>query len=76
MPTYDKRFPYTTELEMPVIGLEAEFKVFIDDLESIPEKIWRTPAAFIDRPLLKRTNKSMQLPTGGRFISTAACSKS
>src|SRR5438132_2256614 len=65
VPTYDKRFPYTTELEMPVIGLEAEFKVFIDDLESIPEKIWRTPAAFIDRPLLKRTNKSMQLPTGG-----------
>src|SRR4051794_26583678 len=27
MPTYDARFPYTSELEMPVIGLEAEFKV-------------------------------------------------
>src|SRR5438552_1096266 len=65
VPTYDKRFPYTTELEMPVIGLEAEFKVFIDDVESPPERVWRTPAAFIDRPLLKRTNKSMQLPTGG-----------
>jgi hypothetical protein len=65
MPTYDERFPYTTELEMPVIGIEAEFKVFIDDTEVAPEKVWRTPAGFIDRPLLKRTNKSMQLPTGG-----------
>ncbi|HEX9406076.1 MAG TPA: hypothetical protein VF975_02070 [Thermoanaerobaculia bacterium] len=65
MPIYDERFPYTTELEMPVVGLEAEFKVFIDDEEAIPEKVWRTPAGFIDRPLLKRTNKSMQLPTGG-----------
>ena len=65
MPLYDERFPYTNELEMPVIGLESEFKVFIDDEEVIPERVWRTPAAFVDRPLLKRTNKSMQLPTGG-----------
>jgi hypothetical protein len=65
MPTYDHRFPYTNELAMPVIGLEAEFKVFVDDIERVPEEIWRTPAAFIDRPLLKRTNKSLQLPTGG-----------
>lgn len=65
MPTYDERFPYTNELAMPVIGLEAEFKVFVDDQERVPEEIWRTPAAFIDRPLLKRTNKSLQLPTGG-----------
>ena len=65
MATYDERFPYTSELAMPVIGLEAEFKIFVDDTEREPEEIWRTPAAFIDRPLLKRTNKSLQLPTGG-----------
>ena len=65
MPTYDERFPYTNELAMPVIGLEAEFKVFVDDQERTPEEVWRTPAAFIDRPLVKRTNKSLQLPTGG-----------
>lgn len=65
MPIYDERFPYTSELEMPVIGLEAEFKVFIDDKEAVPEEVWRTPAGFIDRPLVKRTTKSMQLPTGG-----------
>lgn len=62
---HDPRFPYRNELEMPVIGLEAEFKVFIDDKEVAPEEVWRTPAAFIDRPLLKRTTKSSQLPTGG-----------
>jgi len=62
---YDARFPYASELEMPVIGVEAEFKVFLDEREVAPEKIWRTPAAFVDRPLLKRTNKSLQLPTGG-----------
>lgn len=65
MPTYDARFPYASELEMPVIGLEAEFKVFVGEVESTPEEIWRTPAGFVNRPLLKRTNKSMQLPTGG-----------
>ncbi len=62
---HDPRFPYRSELEMPVIGLESEFKVFVDDLEIVPEEYWRTPAAFIDRPLLKRTTKSSQLPTGG-----------
>jgi len=50
---------------MPVIGLEAEFKVFVDDVEVIPEEYWRTPSAFIDEPLLMRTSKSLQLPTGG-----------
>lgn len=63
--THDERFPYTSELELPVIGLEAEFKVFVDDVEVVPEEKWRTPAAFIDRPLVRRSNKSLQLPTGG-----------
>lgn len=50
---------------MPVIGLEAEFRTFVDEREIIPEEYWRTPAAFMDRPLLRRTNKASQLPTGG-----------
>ncbi|MCU1349352.1 MAG: hypothetical protein JWO56_2382 [Acidobacteria bacterium] len=60
-----QRFPYRDELEMPVIGLESEFKPFVDGVEVVPEEVWRTPSAFIDRPLLKRTSKSSQLPTGG-----------
>ena len=58
-------FPYRSQLDMPVIGLEAEFKVFVDGEEEAPETLWRTPANLVDRPLLKRTNKSLQLPTGG-----------
>jgi len=59
------RFPYRNELDLPVVGLEAEFRVFVDENEVVPEQYWRTPTAFIDRPLLHRTSKSSQLPTGG-----------
>ena len=59
------RFPYRNELLLPVIGLEAEFKVFVDGKEVVPEELWRAPTSFIDRPLLARTSKSSQLPTGG-----------
>lgn len=62
---YDERFPYRTELDMPVIGIEAEFKVFLDGQPVEPEAVWKQPSGFIQRPLLKRTNKSSQLPTGG-----------
>ncbi|MDQ3283944.1 MAG: hypothetical protein M3Q69_21275, partial [Acidobacteriota bacterium] len=65
MSTEPLRFPYRNELAMPVVGLESEFKVFVDDEEIVPEEYWRAPTSFIDRPLLKRTSKSSQLPTGG-----------
>lgn len=64
-PPHDVRFPYRSELELPVIGLESEFQIVLDGTDVAPEDIWRTPASFMDRPLLKRTNKSLQLPTGG-----------
>jgi hypothetical protein len=65
MATHDPRFPYKAELALPVIGLEAEFKVFVDEVETLPEELWRTPAAFMTQPLLKRANRALQLPTGG-----------
>lgn len=65
MPSDPLRFPYRNELAMPVIGLEAEFKVFVDDAEVVPEEYWRTPDAFIARPLVRRSTRSVQLPTGG-----------
>ena len=52
-------------LQMPVMGMEAEFNVFIDGVEIDPRKYWGTPGAFIDAPLLKRERSSFQLPTGG-----------
>jgi hypothetical protein len=62
---YDPRFPYRTELDHPVVGLESEFVVWIDEQKVVPEEVWKTPSGFIQRPLLSRSNKSSQLPTGG-----------
>ncbi|HEX8171805.1 MAG TPA: hypothetical protein VF824_14805 [Thermoanaerobaculia bacterium] len=52
-------------LEMPAIGMEAEFNVWLDEVEINPEPYWKHPSNFIDRPLLKREKSSLQLPTGG-----------
>ncbi|MBV8517867.1 MAG: hypothetical protein JO197_10750 [Acidobacteria bacterium] len=50
---------------MPVIGMESEFNVWLDEVEINPETYWKHPSAFIDRPLLTREKTSLQLPTGG-----------
>ncbi|MDQ3280667.1 MAG: hypothetical protein M3Q69_04570 [Acidobacteriota bacterium] len=50
---------------MPVIGMESEFNVWLDEVEINPEPYWKHPSAFIDQPLLKREKTSLQLPTGG-----------
>ncbi len=52
-------------LDMPVIGMESEFNVWLDEVEINPEPYWKHPSAFIDRPLLTREKSSLQLPTGG-----------
>jgi len=54
-----------TWLDMPVIGMESEFNVWLDGEEINPEPYWKHPSTFIDRPLLKREKSSLQLPTGG-----------
>lgn len=54
-----------TRLQMPVIGMESEFNVWLDEVEINPEPYWKHPSAFIDQPLLKREKTSLQLPTGG-----------
>jgi len=60
----EKKLP-RIRLKMPVIGLEAEFNVWVDGKEVVPETYWKHPSEFIDQPLLRRTRKSSQLPTGG-----------
>jgi hypothetical protein len=50
---------------MPVIGMESEFNVWLDEEEINPEAYWKHPSAFIDRTLLVREKTSLQLPTGG-----------
>ena len=50
---------------MPVIGMESEFNVWVDEVEIDPKPFWKHPSAFIDRELLPREKSSLQLPTGG-----------
>jgi hypothetical protein len=52
-------------LEMPVIGMESEFNVWLDEVEINPEPYWKHPRAFIDAPLLHREKTSSHMPTGG-----------
>lgn len=59
------RLPRRTRLDMPVIGMESEFNVWLDEVEVDPREYWGHPGAFIDRPLLPREKTSLQLPTGG-----------
>jgi hypothetical protein len=54
-----------TWLDLPVMGMESEFNVWLDEVEINPEPYWKHPGAFIDQPLLKREKSSLQLPTGG-----------
>ena len=49
----------------PVIGLEAEFSLFIDDVQRRPEDIFGTPQNLIRRRMIPRTGRSFQLPAGG-----------
>src|SRR5579859_6848395 len=52
-------------LQMPVIGMESEFNVWLDEVEIDPKPYWKHPSSFIDRELLPREKSSLQLPTGG-----------
>ncbi len=61
----DDRTLARTRLSMPVMGMEAEFNVWIDEVEIDPTPYFKHPSAFIDRPLLPREKSSLQLPTGG-----------
>ena len=49
----------------PVIGLEAEFTLFVDGVKRRPEDVFGTPAKLIGQQMIPRTGKSFQLPSGG-----------
>jgi hypothetical protein len=48
-----------------VIGLEAEFNLFVDGKQRRPEKIFGDPSRLVRRRMIPRTGKSFQLPAGG-----------
>jgi hypothetical protein len=48
-----------------VIGLEAEFNLFINGRRRRPERIFGDPSRLVRRRMIPRTGKSFQLPAGG-----------
>lgn len=51
--------------QVPVIGLEAEFTLYVDDEKRKPEDVFGTAQAFIREKMLPRKGRSFQLPVGG-----------
>lgn len=51
--------------QVPVIGLEAEFTLYVDDVKQKPEDVFGTAQAFIRQKMLPRKGRSFQLPVGG-----------
>src|SRR5258708_12759152 len=47
-----------------VIGLEAEFNLFVNGRRRRPEKVFGDPSRLIRRRMIPRTGKSFQLPAG------------
>jgi hypothetical protein len=48
-----------------VIGLEAEFSLFVNGRRRRPEKVFGDPRRLVRRRMIPRTGKSFQLPAGG-----------
>ncbi len=52
-------------LEMAALGLEAECTLFVDGVQTTPERVFGDPRAFLKGPLVHREGTSYHLPTGG-----------
>src|SRR5207249_7045803 len=50
---------------LPVIGLEAEFNLFINGRRRRPEKVFGDPRRLVRSRMIPRTGRSFQLPAGG-----------
>jgi hypothetical protein len=49
----------------PVIGLEAEFSVYVKDEKCLPERVFRSPQKIVREKMIPRTGRSFHLPSGG-----------
>src|SRR4051812_17704569 len=50
---------------VPVIGLEAEFTLYVDDVKCLPEDVFGSAQKFVRQKMLPRKGRSFQLPVGG-----------
>src|SRR5687768_17710016 len=51
--------------QVPVIGLEAEFTLYVGGEKRKPEDVFGTAQAFVRQKMLPRKGRSFQLPVGG-----------
>lgn len=49
----------------PVVGLEAEFNIFVQEQKRLPEHVFKNPQRIVRVPMLPRTGRSFHLPSGG-----------
>ena len=49
----------------PVIGLEAEFTLFVREQKRLPEHVFRNPQAIVRERMIPRSGRSFHLPSGG-----------
>jgi hypothetical protein len=64
----DHFFRHRTRVVTParaVIGLEAEFNLFVNGRRRRPEKVFGDPSRLVRRRMIPRTGRSFQLPAGG-----------
>jgi hypothetical protein len=62
---YVRETKFLASLPRAVIGLEAEFNLFVDGKRRRPEKVFGDPSRLVRRRMIPRTGKSFQLPAGG-----------
>src|SRR5881397_3632293 len=56
---------FTATPSRAVIGLEAEFNLFVNERRRRPEKVFGDPSRLVRRRMIPRTGKSFQLPARG-----------
>jgi hypothetical protein len=48
-----------------VVGMEAEFTLYVQEEKRLPEHVFRNPQAIVRERMLPRSGKSFHLPSGG-----------
>ncbi|MDR3402941.1 MAG: hypothetical protein P4L99_10630 [Chthoniobacter sp.] len=65
LPSLPRRLAARRAGPVPVIGLEAEFTLYVDDIKRLPEEVFGTAQKFVRQKMLPRKGRSFQLPVGG-----------
>lgn len=65
LPTLSRRLVSRRVGPVPVIGLEAEFTLYVDNVKRLPEEVFGNAQKFVRQKMLPRKGRSFQLPVGG-----------